>query len=289
MKTRKKKYDYEKNSRIEKCKKQKIFLLQINEISDTEKTFEIQGSTGNVYTVKINNELSCNCPDYIIRRNRCKHIYFVLIRILKCENTEEDYFEDDDLIEMFNNMPKITKLLMAKKKDIKKYNEFKNESKEKKKKKKKKKEKEKEENEEENENVIQQKEIDKDDDCPICLEKLLNDEEIVYCKYSCGKSIHKICMNKWINIKGPICVYCRGDWLNIEKVKKKKKKKIKKGRWNYINIHTINNDNLSNSESESDQLYDEDEEESESEEEIKIKNKKNKKKSKNKSKKKNKK
>ena len=115
MKTRKKKNDFEKNSRIEKCKKQKIFLLQINDISDTEKTFEIQGSTGNVYTVKINNELSCNCPDYIIRRNRCKHIYFVLIRILKCENTEEDYFEDDDLIDMFNNMPKITKLLMAKK------------------------------------------------------------------------------------------------------------------------------------------------------------------------------
>ena len=128
---------------------------------------------------------------------------------------------------MFNNMPKITKLLMAKKKDIKKYNEFKNESKEKKKKKKK----EKEENEEENENVIQQKEIDKDDDCPICLEKLLNDEEIVYCKYSCGKSIHKICMNKWIKIKGPICVYCRGNWVNLEqKVKKKKKKKKKKGK-----------------------------------------------------------
>jgi len=159
---------------------------------------------------------------------------------------------------MFNNMPKITKLLMAKKKDIKKYNEFKNESKEKKKKKKKKKEKEKEENEEENENVVQQKEIDKDDDCPICLEKLLNDEEIVYCKYSCGKSIHKICMNKWIKIKGPFCVYCRGNWLATEKkTKKKKKKKKKKGRWNYVNIKSNNFDESSESESENESDYSE--------------------------------
>ena len=42
--------------------------------------------------------------------------------------------------------------------------------------------------------------------CPICLETMTDTDNVIYCKYSCGKSIHKSCWNTY-NKKN--CVYCR--------------------------------------------------------------------------------
>ncbi|KAL2346948.1 hypothetical protein Fmac_000948 [Flemingia macrophylla] len=42
-------------------------------------TFFIFGATGNVYTVALSSTPSCTCPD---RTTPCKHILFVLIRVL---------------------------------------------------------------------------------------------------------------------------------------------------------------------------------------------------------------
>ncbi|KAG4392134.1 hypothetical protein GLYMA_04G084500v4 [Glycine max] len=42
-------------------------------------TFFILGATGNVYTVTLSSSPSCTCPD---RTTPCKHILFVLIRVL---------------------------------------------------------------------------------------------------------------------------------------------------------------------------------------------------------------
>ena len=41
-----------------------------------EEVFEIAGSTGNVYTVKINRQPTCTCPDSS-KGNQCKHIVYV--------------------------------------------------------------------------------------------------------------------------------------------------------------------------------------------------------------------
>lgn len=47
-------------------------------------TYAIQGSTGEkVYHVKVAPNPTCTCPDYTYRRNRCKHIYFMLLRMLR--------------------------------------------------------------------------------------------------------------------------------------------------------------------------------------------------------------
>ncbi len=46
-------------------------------------TYGITGSTGdNIYTVRIGTVPSCTCPDFELNRYRCKHIYYVLVRLL---------------------------------------------------------------------------------------------------------------------------------------------------------------------------------------------------------------
>ncbi|CAI5959494.1 unnamed protein product [Closterium sp. NIES-65] len=49
--------------------------------------FHVLGATGNVYTVTISQQPSCTCPDYG-NGNLCKHVLFVLLRVLHVD--EED-------------------------------------------------------------------------------------------------------------------------------------------------------------------------------------------------------
>ncbi|NWZ32551.1 ZSWM2 ligase, partial [Asarcornis scutulata] len=69
---------------------------------------------------------------------------------------------------------------------------------------------------EENDRCIHQKEIDKEDVCPICQEELLKKMlPITYCRYSCGNNVHIKCMKIWADhqdetekdsvVKCPLC------------------------------------------------------------------------------------
>ena len=74
---------YSPDVRKEKAFSEGIYLIESippEYETDLIYTYLVMGSTGNAYKVKITNETSCSCPDYIFNRNRCKHIYFILIR-----------------------------------------------------------------------------------------------------------------------------------------------------------------------------------------------------------------
>ena len=172
--------------RIERCYTDNIYLIESippEEEYPYERNYLIMGNSGNTYTVTISNEPSCTCPDYTSRGNRCKHIYFVLIRIMNTINYQEEEYSDLELAQMFLNIPEVAKNLMY-----------------------------------QGENPIEQKEVnqkfEKDDVCPICLDPLENGKELDYCKYSCGKTIHKKCFSMWEKSKGGICVFCRGKWYS---------------------------------------------------------------------------
>ena len=56
-----------------------------------------------------------------------------------------------------------------------------------------------------------------DDMCPICLIELddkSNKNELYYCKFSCGKSVHKECFDMWVNSgeRNNKCMFCRAPW-----------------------------------------------------------------------------
>ncbi|KAJ4290057.1 hypothetical protein N0V88_006561 [Collariella sp. IMI 366227] len=49
-----------------------------------EEMVELTGSTGNIYTVVIAQQPSCNCP-HAQKGNQCKHVLYVLARVLRAK------------------------------------------------------------------------------------------------------------------------------------------------------------------------------------------------------------
>lgn len=184
-------------TRKQRGKTQMLYLVECMPIDDKDpysRVYRIMGSTGNIYEVNIKSKPECSCPDFVTRHNRCKHIYFTLIRIMKVspENEDKYSFSSSDLDTMFESIPDITNNLMISTNFKTKYDKLKdklgaNEKKEATKK-------------------------DTDDVCPICLDDLENGENLEYCKYHCGKPVHETCFKMWTKYHTPICVYCRGSW-----------------------------------------------------------------------------
>src|SRR4051812_7854048 len=87
---------------------QNLYIIEAIATDDEySRQFAVMGSTGNVYTVTIKGSPTCTCPDYILRKRRCKHIFFILIRAMRVANEEKKRYSKDDLGKMFNNIPKL--------------------------------------------------------------------------------------------------------------------------------------------------------------------------------------
>ncbi len=167
---------------------QKLFLIEtIQSNNNFEREFVIMGSTCNVYNVVIKNNPSCTCPDHKLNNRRCKHIYFVLIKIMCVTDVDKICFSNDDLSNMFSNMRCIPGSVQISE-DLKQlYNNIKNKS-----------------------HCIEK---DLNDCCPICLDELENGEDILTCKYSCGRHIHSYCFELINKNKTDIrCIYCKQLW-----------------------------------------------------------------------------
>ena len=202
------------SQRIERCYTDNIYLIESvppDSEDDTERTYVIMGHSGHVYNVTISHRPKCTCPDFYLRGNRCKHIYFVLIRIMNIDNVTDKYYSDDDLTDMFRNIPPIAQNLMYKGSDV-----------------------------EINEGKEVEQKFEEGDICPICLDPLENGKELDFCRYSCGKTIHSKCFSMWVKSKGSICVFCRAQWYNANASSKNHKK---------VSMHPICiNNNINNEE-----------------------------------------
>ena len=203
------------SQRIERCYTDNIYLIESvppDSEDDTERTYVIMGHSGHVYNVTISHRPKCTCPDFYLRGNRCKHIYFVLIRIMNIDNVTDKYYSDEDLTDMFRNIPPIAQNLMYKGSDV-----------------------------EINEGKEVEQKFEEGDICPICLDPLENGKELDFCRYSCGKTIHSKCFSMWVKSKGSICVFCRAQWYNANASSKNHKK---------VSMHPIgiNNNNINNEE-----------------------------------------
>jgi len=164
------------------------------------------GSTGNIYNVIIKNAPECSCPDYTTRHKRCKHIYFILIRVMKVDDEDQDEYSNVEIMQMFQNIPNVTHNLIVDGKTKQKYDALKN-----------------------NNKLDQTKSTDvvkkgTDDLCPICLDDLENGDDLDHCKFSCGKSIHKVCYEMWTKKKAANCIFCNANWF------------VKKDETKYVNL-----------------------------------------------------
>jgi len=176
-------------SRKERGVTQNLYLVDTVETNDRySKEYVIMGSTGNIYNVGICHNPTCTCPDFKTRRRRCKHIYFVLIRIMKALNNEQTSYTNNELLEMFKNIPSITKSLVVSSNIKNAYD--------------------KKTGKDENQELEQKT----DDLCPICLDDCNNGEELDHCKYSCGRAIHKVCFAMWTKKHETKCIFCSKSW-----------------------------------------------------------------------------
>jgi len=170
---------------------QKIFLIETKEITDEKmREYVVIGSSYNVYNIVIKNIPTCTCPDYMTRKKRCKHIYFVMLRIMKIIDCDKKQYGDEELINMFKNIPEITNLLCVNNEVKDMYLKSK-----------------KSEKSEKSEITIKT-----DDICPICLDDIQNGEDYEHCKSQCGKCVHVSCFKMWC-VKNPsVCLMCRSPW-----------------------------------------------------------------------------
>jgi len=169
------------SSRKEKAFIQNIYLLQMDKVKNKYvREFKVVGTTNNVYTVTIDNDPRCTCPDCAYRGKICKHIYFIMLRIMQINGDVKNHYNNNELLEMFYYIPAYVSNDMALKQEKKK--------------------------------DIKQK---FDDKCPICLDNITEkSKNLDYCKYGCGKSVHQTCLTIWqksnkVSLK---CFFCRHDW-----------------------------------------------------------------------------
>jgi len=202
--------------RIERALHQRLYLLAMTKSSNESisREYKVLGQTANVYTVVITHIPSCTCPDYA-KGHLCKHIIFVLHRVLKVNRNSPLLYQQalltNELNEIFTKADEqnndlsilaeqpIREAYHAKTGDPDVILTAKN---------------------------VEQKPITNDDECPICYESMLNEKDnIIFCSTSCGNNIHKNCFEKWRQAKlsmseSVTCPFCRIEWKTvIEKTK----------------------------------------------------------------------
>lgn len=183
--------NYNWMSRIKRVFTQRIYLIEVNNYQKDSYLFKIMGNSDNSYEINIKKhaDITCSCPD-CKNGNLCKHILFLLIKVFRMTSHDIflDYYKDDNFLLSPDTLPYCNAWYAdhMREKELK---------------------------------LLIKKDIDDTDSCPICCELFFEtkDEETVWCRESCGKSVHKSCFEKWSDSLGHnrvTCVYCRSPWNN---------------------------------------------------------------------------
>lgn len=192
----------------ERALTQRMYVLDRQQSDNSgipTETVTIAGTTGNVYRVTIGRVPSCDCP-YARKGNQCKHIAYVLSRVLRVRS-ELEYqlaFIDSELKEIFQNAPPLPS-----------------------------------ETVEEDAKDGNRKHIE--GDCPICCVEFepASGEKIVYCKAACGQNVHDECFSRWAATKGGIdvpCPFCRTPWQQDEEQLKRVASSGERNAEGYVNV-----------------------------------------------------
>ncbi|KAF4628803.1 hypothetical protein G7Y89_g9350 [Cudoniella acicularis] len=198
--------DAEYNKKLKKIQKERLFMLDRNRHVDKDgymcETFDIAGSTGNVYQTTIGRSPKCVCMDAVslpsdislpllmniqrIRGQKCKHINYALVIILKAPANlcYQLAFLSTELELIFTNAPVTRAPELGHQHD-------------------------------DDDTIYNGKRKPIEGECPICVFDMEPGEEIVWCKAACGQNFHKECFDQWKRSKNGghvTCVYCRSEW-----------------------------------------------------------------------------
>lgn len=200
------------HSVYERATSQRFFVLSRSRsgFGDAEEeTVELAGSTGNIYTVTIARQPTCDCP-HAKAGNQCKHVLYVMKRVLraKFEYVYQLALLGSEVREIFETAGPIP-------------------------------------SEDGDEGAGQEDDKNRkpvEGECPICYEELGAGEAIVWCRAACGQNIHKACIEIWAATKRQqgsskvTCPYCRSNWEGDTDMVKKIEKTGKVGAEGYRNV-----------------------------------------------------
>eukprot|EP00565_Helicotheca_tamesis_P005544 CAMPEP_0185741280 /NCGR_PEP_ID=MMETSP1171-20130828/38874_1 /TAXON_ID=374046 /ORGANISM="Helicotheca tamensis, Strain CCMP826" /LENGTH=293 /DNA_ID=CAMNT_0028413239 /DNA_START=14 /DNA_END=892 /DNA_ORIENTATION=- len=199
--------------RIERAASQKMFLVQTSPVTacpsygGASVTLAVLGSTGNVYDVVLCKVPSCTCPDHA-KGNLCKHILFVMLKVVGLEQSSQLVFQaaflEEELKEIVGLLEqrrsRLGMCVVAKKAVREQYAKLAGGD-----------------DGEASTSKVERKSMDTE--CLICYDPLGSDESaLTFCKGTCGTNFHSDCMRRWTSrCSGePTCPACRQPWLDVK-------------------------------------------------------------------------
>jgi hypothetical protein len=209
--------------RLERAATQRLYLIQQSEIplmyqeGDKGVEFTVLGSTGNVYTVVLGLVPSCTCPDYCRRQDMCKHIMFVLLKVIGLDVSNplayQKAYISSELNELYTILrtrrvggtimandqvraavaagaaaPSQNTALVDPSSSVES-------------------------------SSVPRRSLLEDSDCPICFDDLTKEPEskVTFCRGTCGANFHEACIRRWLSamtLSKPSCPHCRQEWVD---------------------------------------------------------------------------
>ena len=184
-----------------------------------QEIFKLAGSTGNVYTVRICTEPACDCPDSSNGRNTCKHILYVMVKVLKAPHqlSFQAGLLPSELRRIFRNAPAPARSGSGSGSGSSSSSSSSNGG-----------------------GGAKRKPVGADD-CPICFSPIEapvegragggSSEGVVWCRAVCGTNVHASCFRQWravaaaktnnnsagsVNGDKVTCVMCRAPWIDAD-------------------------------------------------------------------------
>lgn len=190
--------------RISRAVRQRLFLVDSKAVNDINREFVVMGSTGNLYDISIGRLPSCSCIDFQ-KGNICKHILFVMLKVLRVNPSSNLVFQrgllSSELRGIFSAAPAtVIGSVRANDQVRTQYQQLASGS-----------------ASAQPSGGVAQKPIE--GDCPICMEDLeaKGGRDVTFCRAQCGQNIHQDCIDRYCTSRrrsgnAPTCPYCRAPW-----------------------------------------------------------------------------
>mmetsp|Transcript_33744 Transcript_33744/g.48974 ORF Transcript_33744/g.48974 Transcript_33744/m.48974 type:complete len:314 (+) Transcript_33744:1-942(+) len=187
--------------RIYRALSQRMFLIDCTVQDDFNRQYKVLGSTGNVYDVHIGKLPTCSCPDSS-RGNLCKHVIFVLCRVLYQSQKSPYIYQhallSSELREIFSSADSkgVAQAVQASKAVVDAATGRSSA-----------------ESSSSSSSAETETAARPEGDCPICFEDMATGTESICSCSTCRNSLHSECMNMWLkNAAIKACPYCRSPW-----------------------------------------------------------------------------
>ena len=206
--------------RLHRAMSQRLIVLHRSGIASNgqygeQEIFKLAGSTGNVYTVRICTEPACDCPDSSNGRNTCKHILYVMVKVLKAPHqlSFQAGLLPSELRRIFRNAPAPARSGSSSSSSSSSSSN--------------------------GGGGAKRKPVGADD-CPICFCPIEapvegragggSSEGVVWCRAVCGTNLHASCFRQWRAVAAAetnnnagsangdkvTCVMCRAPWIDAD-------------------------------------------------------------------------